>query len=209
MSMAPAIRVQTWAARSRSWIAIVLLVPIGVAVVFSAPRAMEGSWGDFWFDIAGWLFFLAGAILRWWSTLYIGGRKTTALVTEGPYSLCRNPIYLGTFLMCLSVAAYLESFSFAVGLLLVSWFYLSTTVPVEERRLQKFYGEAFTKYCQEVPRFLPRLTGFRSSSTIEVQMSGLISEGLRTIRWMWLPLICVLVEQLRSQSNWPHLFRLP
>ena len=44
--------------------------------------------------------FLAGMILvgiaslgRMWCSLYIAGYKDDKLVTDGPYSLCRNPLY--------------------------------------------------------------------------------------------------------------------
>ncbi len=191
------------------WIGILLLVPAGVVVVFSAPPSLEGSWVDFGFDQIAWLTFLVGALFRWWSTLYIGGRKSKSLICEGPYSLCRNPLYLGTFLMGISVAMFLESVTFAAAFLVTSWIYLSTTVPSEERRLQACFGSAFTKYAQEVPRFIPRLKTFRSAPIVEVQIRGLFVEGIRAARWIWLPILCELVMQLRSQPNWPHLVRLP
>jgi protein-S-isoprenylcysteine O-methyltransferase Ste14 len=201
--------IRTWAARSRGWIGIFLLAPFCLAALFSRPLSLEGSWTDFLFDQLAWFMFFAGAAFRWWSTLYIGGRKTADLICEGPYSLCRNPLYVGTFLMVVSMAVFLESLTLAAGLVLASWIYLSTTVPVEERRLRERFGAKFDKYCQEVPRFFPRITSFQSAPMIEVRLNGLFSEGIRTARWIWIPLLCLLVEQLRSQPNWPHLFRLP
>jgi protein-S-isoprenylcysteine O-methyltransferase Ste14 len=209
MSTASGMTVRTWAARSRGWIGIVLLTPFCIAVLFSNPHSLEGSWMDFVFDQVAWFMFFAGAALRWWSTLYIGGRKTSDLICEGPYSLCRNPLYLGTFLMVLSMAVFLESLTLGVGLALAAWIYLSTTVPVEEHRLRDRFGPKFDEYCSRVPRLIPRFGGFRSAETIEVRLNGLFSEGIRTARWIWIPLLCLLVVQLRSQSTWPHLFRLP
>ncbi|HTQ40230.1 MAG TPA: isoprenylcysteine carboxylmethyltransferase family protein [Pirellulales bacterium] len=209
MSIAVEAPVQTWFARSRGWIGIVILVPFSVLMLLSIPLSLEGSWVDFVFDQAAWLLFFAGAAFRWWSTLYIGGRKTAELIQEGPYSLCRNPLYLGTFLMVLSAAVFLESLTFAIGLVLASWVYLSTTVPVEERRLRNRFGKAFDEYCQRVPRFFPRPGSFRSADTVQVRVGGLLSEGIRAARWIWLPIVCLLIVQLRSQPNWPHLFHLP
>ncbi len=209
MSTATGIAIQDWAARSRGWIGIFLLAPVCVAVVFSTPPTLQGSWMDFGFDQIAWLLFLAGALIRWWSTLYIGGRKTESLICEGPYSMCRNPLYLGTFLMGLSVAVFLESLTFSAAFLLASWIYLSTTVPAEERRLQKRFGSEFSKYAREVPRFFPRLKTFRSAPVVEVRIRGLYVEGIRAARWIWLPILCELVMQLRSQPTWPHNLHLP
>ncbi|HEY9212134.1 MAG TPA: isoprenylcysteine carboxylmethyltransferase family protein, partial [Ancylobacter sp.] len=36
---------------------------------------------------------MAAVIGRLWATLYIGGRKNASLVTAGPYSITRNPLY--------------------------------------------------------------------------------------------------------------------
>ncbi|MGO7726914.1 hypothetical protein ACC713_12320 [Rhizobium johnstonii] len=40
----------------------------------------------------GTLLIAFGIIGRIWSTIYIGGRKNSALVTQGPYSITRNPL---------------------------------------------------------------------------------------------------------------------
>lgn len=209
MSTASGIRIQTWAARSRGWIGILFLAPFCTAVLFSPPLAPEGSWSDCLLDQVAWLMFFAGAAIRWWATLYIGGKKTGELICEGPYSLCRNPLYLGTFLIVFSAAFFLQSLTLAAGLLLASWIYLFTTVPVEERRLRDRFGSHFDEYCQQVPRLFPKLKGFRSPQVVEVRLAGLKAEAIRAARWLWLPIICLLLAQMRSQPNWPHYFRLP
>jgi protein-S-isoprenylcysteine O-methyltransferase Ste14 len=209
MSTASGIRLQTWAARSRGWIGILLLAPFCTAVLFSRPLSLEGAWLDCFLDQIAWLMFFAGATIRWWATLYIGGKKTGELISEGPYSLCRNPLYLGTFLIVLSAAFFMQSLTLGVGLMLAGWIYLSTTVPVEERRLRDRFGSKFDEYCQAVPRLLPRLRSFHTAPVVEVRMNGLAAEGIRAARWVWLPIICLVIQQLRSEPNWPRYFHLP
>jgi len=203
------IRIQKWVARSRSWIALLILAPFLVTSLLSAPWAFKGSWGACIFDEIGLLLFFLGAGMRWWSTLYIGGRKTSALVTDGPYSICRNPLYFGSFCMGLAVAAFLESLTFSIGLLLATCIYLGATVSVEERRLLDRFGDEFTQYCTKVPRFFPAFHCFKTPSMIEVNTNGLAAESLRAVRWIWLPILCVLVAQLRAQPFWPCMLRLP
>src|SRR4029453_14157849 len=43
-----------------------------------------------WFGIFAILLCIFG---RTWTSLYIGGRKNRALLTKGPYSVVRNPLY--------------------------------------------------------------------------------------------------------------------
>jgi protein-S-isoprenylcysteine O-methyltransferase Ste14 len=203
------LRIQAWAAKSRSWIGLCILAPFAALALFSAPKFIEGTWGDFAFDLFGWIAFILGATIRWWSTLYIGGRKTAALVTDGPYSICRNPLYVGTFCMGISVAAFLQSLTFLVGFILATWLYLATTVAVEERRLTERFPETFADYCKAVPRYFPKFRGYHSPAVINVSLAGVMAECYRALRWVWLPVLCTLVAQLRAQTFWPHIFRLP
>ncbi|HEX3999595.1 MAG TPA: isoprenylcysteine carboxylmethyltransferase family protein [Pirellulales bacterium] len=198
-----------WLVRSRAWIGILLLLPFGFAAVFSPPHSPEGSWGDIGLDIPGWLLFMVGAALRWWATLYIGGRKSTSVITEGPYSICRNPLYLGTFLMLMGFSFYLESLTFAAGCVVAAVFYLSVTVSAEETRLRQHFGQPFVDYCRTVPRFWPRFRLFRSTPEIVVSVRGLRSEAYRAARWIWLPLLGEIVAQCRTEAWFPRWFHMP
>ena len=56
---------------------------------------------------------------RTWCTLYIGGLKKVQLVTLGPYSLVRNPLYVFTIIGVAGVGAQTGSITMAVGLALL------------------------------------------------------------------------------------------
>ncbi len=185
------------------------MAPFAALALLSAPNFGTGTWGKFQFDLVGWIFFVAGAVMRWWATLYIGGRKTTTVVADGPYSICRNPLYLGTFFLGVSTAMFLESITFAVGFAIAAVYYLGITVPAEERKLQAQFGEEFVRYCQRVPRFIPRLSSFHTPPTIEVRVQGLMAEVWRASRWVWIPVLAQLIEHLRGEAWWPRLLHLP
>ena len=160
-------------------------------------------------DFIGWLLFMIGAGCRWWATLYIGGRKHWMIVEDGPYSICRNPLYLGTFFMGLAVVFFLESATLGVGLLLMLSYYLSITVSAEEHMLRQKFGQPFMDYCERVPRFWPRFRQLHTPRQIMVSVRGLWSEAMRTSRWLWLPVLCEVVAYLRAEAWWPKLFHLP
>src|SRR5262245_36841884 len=82
--------------RWRGMLGGLVLVPAGVIALFSPPIVPENSLAHLALQTLAWLTFAAGAGARFWATLYIGGRKERELVTDGPYSLCRHPLYLGS-----------------------------------------------------------------------------------------------------------------
>jgi protein-S-isoprenylcysteine O-methyltransferase Ste14 len=195
--------------RSRAWVGILIIVPFAILALLSVPLSEKESWGEFQFETVGWLIFLAGAAIRWWATLYIGGRKTKTIVSEGPYSICRNPLYVGTFLLGMASAIFLQSFTFALGFVVAAVYYLMVTVPAEEMQLREIFGVQFDRYCERVPRFWPRFSTFQTSPTIDVQVRGLMAEMWRTSRWLWIPVLAEMLEHLRAEPWWPRLFHLP
>src|SRR5919197_1909488 len=127
----------------RGWFGIVLLVPAGALAVLSRPLVAEGTAANVLVDVLAWAAFVCGACFRLWATLYVGGQKGLSLVTEGPYSLSRNPLYLGSFLLAVSVALFLKSLTSLVAVVLAGAGYAAFTIPAEERYLLRQFGEAY------------------------------------------------------------------
>ncbi|MGC8720258.1 MAG: methyltransferase family protein, partial [Thermodesulforhabdaceae bacterium] len=73
-----------------------------------------------WEDIAKFVTmiqFIVGIILvgiasmgRLWCSLYIAGYKKSRLITQGPYSMCRHPLYFFSFLGWVGVGLTTETF---------------------------------------------------------------------------------------------------
>jgi len=185
------------------------MVPFAAAGLLSLPWAREDSKLDLLLDGAAWLLFVAGATFRWWATLYVGGRKEGFLVKDGPYSICRNPLYLGTFLLIAAITVFVHSITFALGLMVASFYYLGITVSSEERTLRHKFGEDYDQYCRQTPRLFPRFMRLRAPSLIEVRLSGVIAEYFRTLRWVWIPFLAEAVAHLRTETWWPHVFHFP
>jgi protein-S-isoprenylcysteine O-methyltransferase Ste14 len=80
------------------------------------------------------------------------------LLTEGPYSVCRNPRYIevliGTFAYAL-VANYLGGY--LITLAAIPSIYI--LVLIEEAELRNRFGQPYVEYCRRVPRFFPNLKG--------------------------------------------------
>ncbi|MFQ5997634.1 MAG: methyltransferase family protein [Dehalococcoidales bacterium] len=79
------------------------------------------------------------------------------LVTTGLYSWVRNPMLLGWFIMLFGLGLMLNSISllfiFTPLFILLNILYLKT---IEEKEMEKKFGQEYLKYRESVPMFIPR-----------------------------------------------------
>jgi protein-S-isoprenylcysteine O-methyltransferase Ste14 len=80
--------------------------------------------------------------------------EPTYLVTEGAYAWTRNPLYLGGTCMWLGWAVLFGSPAVAAGAILLVLGFNSFAIPFEERRLAGRFGDSFTRYATDVPRWV-------------------------------------------------------
>ena len=188
---------------------VVVLGPAAVVAILATPLVSQGSWANVAINAAAWVTFVAGAGFRFWATLYIGGRKNDVAVADGPYSLCRHPLYLGSLLLAIATGLFLKSIVFAFALALLTVVYMQGTVRVEEETLTARLGEPYAEYCRRVNRYWPSFRHFRTSPRVTVDVHSLYLECARASRWIWLPLAGEVIGYLREASWWPRLFSVP
>ena len=93
------------------------------------------------------------------------GRQVYArnLVIEGIFAHCRNPLYLGNFLVLCGLTFISNSLWFlSFGLPLFAFAYCAI-IAAEENYLRGKFGHEYNDYCARVHRFVPRLTGLRAT----------------------------------------------
>jgi protein-S-isoprenylcysteine O-methyltransferase Ste14 len=104
----------------------------------------------------------AGGVLAVWSAWLFRHHNTTAhpyeeasrLVTQGPYRISRNPMYLGLLLCLVAWGLWLQSLS---ALSLAPAFVAVITrcnICPEERRLKATFGEVYASYQMQTRRWL-------------------------------------------------------
>jgi steroid 5-alpha reductase family enzyme len=78
------------------------------------------------------------------------------LLTEGIYARIRHPRYVGAFIFVLGLALVANALvAYIVAASLIPLIYV--IVFFEERELKKRFGPEYEKYCQNVPRFFPKI----------------------------------------------------
>ena len=109
--------------------------------------------------LLGYLVIASGVLLGFGSMLWLGiarsfGRKVTDLYHTGPYRYSRNPQVVGGFLMAAGIALLWPSW-YALGWA-ISWMAMfHLMVLTEEEHLTRVYGEAYLRYFQQAPRYIP------------------------------------------------------
>jgi len=106
----------------------------------------------------GLFIFISGLFLRIWAQQHLHYRLKIhkRLTVTGPYSLVRNPMYIGNILICSGLTIISE----LLWILPITLFYnfglYSLVIRYEEVHLIEKYGESYRKYKEKVPRWLPK-----------------------------------------------------
>ncbi|CAM5203528.1 Isoprenylcysteine carboxylmethyltransferase family protein OS=Castellaniella sp OX=1955812 GN=EPN31_14205 PE=4 SV=1 [Castellaniella denitrificans] len=137
--------------------------------------------------------------------LYVGGRKGTDLIVEGPYSISRNPLYVFSILAVLGIG--LQTGSLIVGLVFAFAAYLIFRWIVEEEEilLHKAFGAAFDVYRQQVPRFYPRWHLWRSPKHITVDLEG-VWKTIRDALPYFLAIPVFELIEAAQEAGWVHIY---
>lgn len=135
------------------------LAGVGLERIWPSPRV--GSAMDLRVTVAGAVVFGVGAIIAGWAlvifrrsrTTTVPGRRSSRLVTWGPYRFGRNPMYVGLTLAYLGEAALLKQIWPAVLLPLTLAYLNWMVIPVEEAKLTEVFGGEYDAYRARVRRW--------------------------------------------------------
>ncbi len=178
---------------------IIALSWLAVAFVLM-PQGFGSGWHTV-MELTGFLLLIVAALGRVWAYAFIGGRKNQELCQDGPYSLCRNPLYFFSFLGVSGAGLALQNFSLFVvgtgGFLI----YYHFVIQAEERRLLELFGKAFSDYCLVVPRFWPRLRRLVMPENVTLS-SKLFSRTLTEVFWFLAAIVFIEVIELGKIGQW-------
>jgi protein-S-isoprenylcysteine O-methyltransferase Ste14 len=156
---------------------LVIAASVAWAVAFlsvAVSRWEDGSAMHEGIEWAGTALIVICILGRTWSTLFIGGRKNSALTSDGPYSVSRNPLYLFSIIGAAGIGAQFGSFTVALVCGFFAWVVFLWTVWREEAALLATFGHHYRDYMARVPRFLPNPALWHSPPTLTVN-PGLIA----------------------------------
>jgi hypothetical protein len=77
------------------------------------------------------------------------------LNTTGMYSIARNPLYLGNFVIILGATLFIQVWWLALIVWVGVWLYYERIILAEENFLRNKFGDIFLKWADKTPIFLP------------------------------------------------------
>lgn len=200
--------------RSGRWRTIVfknrgaLLVPVAlVLLIFGRPSLLSAQIG---IAIA-----ILGELVRIWAVGYSG--ETTradivtapALVTAGPYSVVRNPLYVANAIIALGfwyafaggISIGEASMTFVVVVGLVVGVY-AIIIPLEEAYLAGHFGDAYRRYLATVPRILPTGSSLAPADRAGTWKSNVIIRAEIITLIFFILMLTVVYLKLGQWSDW-------
>jgi protein-S-isoprenylcysteine O-methyltransferase Ste14 len=178
--------------RNRSYAPIPFLI---IMVIFAKPALMT--------LIIGIAIAFLGETIRFWGVGYIGpesrvtgGVGGSKLMISGPYSMVRNPLYIGNILIYCGIGVASNAlFPYLLAAAFVYFvFQYYMIVLDEEKYLLNTFKDSFVDYRKHVGRFFPKFKKYESPEKISYKfdfMTALRSER-RTLQGFSITLIVII-----------------
>jgi protein-S-isoprenylcysteine O-methyltransferase Ste14 len=128
------------------------------------------------------LLVLLGLGLRALASGFAGRHTRTAdiegpsLITGGPYAFVRNPIYFGSMVLGLGVVGLVGSWVFLIPYGMVFALFYFCIIPAEEQFLLRTFGDQYQSYCDNVPRFFPRIRPWSKAGPVGFDWKSALGE---------------------------------
>jgi protein-S-isoprenylcysteine O-methyltransferase Ste14 len=175
-------------------------------VVVGPPPAAAPDWLVELSEMLGYFLLAAAALWRIWCALFIAGSKNGELATSGPYSIVRNPLYLGNFAGAVGFGFAVEQPYLAALFALAFALFYPAVVAREEARLGEVFGERYREYVARVPRWIPDRSLYHEPALIAVSPRHVRGAIFDAMWFLWAFALWEFLEELRKLQLLPTLF---
>lgn len=146
---------------------------------------------------------------RIWCSVFIAGRKDSTIVTDGPYALCRHPLYVLSFVGGLGLALATGSITIIVITAIVLALLFAGAARREERWLAAHHGEAYATYARSTARWWPASSRWSLPETLVVHPAVLWKAFVDAGAFFLLYALLLIAQALRTSGIVPTLLVLP
>lgn len=156
----------------------------------------------------GWMLVGVGVIGRIWAGSYICGCKNIKLMMDGPYSLCRNPLYLFSFIGGIGAMLVTQTLFFPAVFAFIFLGYYQPVMRSEEQTLRGIHGSSFESYRTAVPLFWPRHIRFNEPESYPMSARHFRRFLIEVIWFIVIAAVVQALHQLHVYGLLPTLFQV-
>ncbi len=163
-----------WLFRHRSYLPL-LAIPIFLIALRNSEqlerifgRSVEMVWGEASIGIS---FFglIIRCIVAGYAPRGTSGKNTRSQVAEvlnttGMYSIVRNPLYLGNFIIVVGATLFIQVWWLALIVWFSFWIYYERIILAEEDFLREKFGDTFLEWAKITPVFFPKFKNWKKPS---------------------------------------------
>jgi protein-S-isoprenylcysteine O-methyltransferase Ste14 len=183
-----------------------VIVGLVILIVIGSPPVSTTAWLAELSEMLGFALLAAAALWRIWCALFIAGSKNSELAVSGPYSIVRNPLYLGNLAGALGFGFAIEQPWLAAALALAFVLFYPSVVAREEARLAELFGDRYREYCARVPRWIPDWSLYQEPAAVTVSPRRMRGAILDAMWFLWAFALWEFIEALHTLKLLPTLF---
>lgn len=196
-------------AASRVVVSRILGVLIVLLALLTGHSFGQNTFPDILLEVSGLFLLTACSVGRLWALIYISGYKTRELITDGPYSIVRNPLYLFSLIGAIGIGLASENLLILAVLLIFYLLYYPLTILAEENTLTGKFGQLYIDYAKRTPRFLPKFSLYKKPGPYQINADTFVRNLADGMWFVWIFILFHFIEMLQEAGVIPVLLKVP
>ncbi len=186
----------------------VVAILVIIAFIFGKQIFELSSLTESIVNIVALLLVTVGTLGRVWCAFYISGFKNKKVVTDGPYSTSRNPLYLYSLIGAIGIGLVSHSLAVLSFIIIAFAIYYPFVIVGEERKLASILGKDYQDYSKRVPRFFPKMKLFTQPAEYTVKPKVFYKDLRDCTMFIVTYCVIILINALKVNEIIPTYFNI-
>lgn len=196
-------------ARARVYVSRLFAVAVLALAIFTGHSFSHEGLLDITFETTGLFLLTICSMGRLWALMYISGNKSHEIITDGPYSIVRHPLYFFSLIGAAGIGLVSENLLILAMILVFYVAYYPFTILAEEKKLENKFGRAYLEYKSKTPGFLPKLSLYHGPHFYTVNADTFVKNFVNGMWFVWIFILFHLIEMAQDTGYLRVYWRIP
>lgn len=195
--------------KSRVYVSRLFSIVILLLAIFTGHSFSQESLIDIFFEMSGLVLLTICSMGRLWALMYISGNKSQEIITDGPYSIVRHPLYFFSLIGAVGIGLVSENLLILALIVIFYVAYYPFTIFAEEKKLENKFGEVYLEYKSKTPRFLPKPSLYRGPLLYTIKADTFVRNFISGMWFVWMYILFHILEMAQNAGFLPVYWRIP